>query len=97
MVLTATEKLKILATGKATLKEINELEKQAELDKPEDKPEDNPEDKHEDSDEVKELKAQLAAKEDELKKAQLAKQHEDISDKTDYGDSALSDIIKNIR
>ena len=30
MVLSATEKLKILATGKATLKEINELEKQAE-------------------------------------------------------------------
>lgn len=30
MVLTATEKLKVLATGKATLKEINELEKQAE-------------------------------------------------------------------
>lgn len=32
MVLSATEKLKILATGKATLKEINELEKQAEGD-----------------------------------------------------------------
>ena len=30
MVLSATEKLKILATGKATLREINELEKQAE-------------------------------------------------------------------
>ena len=29
-VLSATEKLKILATGKATLKEINELEKMAE-------------------------------------------------------------------
>ena len=34
MVLSATEKLKILATGKATLKEINELEKQAEGEKP---------------------------------------------------------------
>jgi hypothetical protein len=33
MVLSAAEKLKILATGKATLKEINELEKQAEGEK----------------------------------------------------------------
>lgn len=43
MVLSAKEKLLILATGKATLKEINELEKQAEGEKNETKDESNTE------------------------------------------------------
>ena len=45
--LTATEKLKILVSGKATLKELNDLEKQAETeakDDPKDEPKDNPKD-----------------------------------------------------
>lgn len=127
MVLTAAEKLKILATGKATLKELNELEKQAETEstqdegssvdsagtstatgddsssgegteevEPKEEVKENPEvEKY--KKELEEKEKQLAEKDEALKRAQLKAQHEDISDKTDYSDVALSNIIKGIR
>ena len=108
-VLSASEKLKILALGKATLKEINELEAQA-ADEPEPTPEPEPQptpqpepqpapepqtEPQPDEPDEKDLK--IAELEKKLKEAQEANVHENIGGSEPSFDEQLDDMFKGYR
>ena len=87
-VLTATEKLKILALGKATLKEINELEAEAEKEPPkEEPPKDEPDEKDK---RIAELEAQL-------KEAQADNVHGNNETPSVSFEEQLNEMFKDIR
>ena len=97
-VLTATEKLKILALGKATLKEINELEAEAATEpepQPEPTPEPQPEPTPEPQPDEKDLK--IAELEQKLKEAQANNVHENIGGNEPSFDEQLDDMFKGYR
>ena len=108
-VLSATEKLKILALGKATLKEINELEAEAAAEpepQPEPQPEPNPEPQPEPTpepqpkpqpDEPDEKDLKIAELEQKLKEAQEANTHKDIGGHEPSFDEQLDDMFKGYR
>lgn len=105
-VLTATEKLKILALGKATLKEINELEAEAAAE-PEPQPEPTPEPQQEPQPEPtpepqpepqpdeKDLK--IVELEEKLKEAQANNVHKEIGGSEPSFDEQLDDMFKGYR
>lgn len=112
-VLTATEKLKILVSGKATLKELNDLEKQAEteaLETPEPK-ETEPKETEAKETEPKETETKdsvsieeynkLLAKIDEmdtmLKEAQQENVNGNSGGKEPSFDEQLNDMFKDVR
>ena len=86
-VLTATEKLKILALGKATLKEINELEALAEKEPKEEPPKEEPDEKDK---RIAELEAQL-------KEAQADNVHGNNETPNVSFEEQLNDMFKDIR
>ena len=87
-VLTATEKLKILALGKATLKEINELEAEAEKEPPkEEPPKEEPDEKDK---RIAELEAQL-------KEAQADNVHGNNETPSVSFEEQLNEMFKDIR
>ena len=87
-VLTATEKLKILALGKATLKEINELEAEAEKEPPkEEPPKEEPDEKDK---RIAELEAQL-------KEAQADNVHGNNETPSVSFEEQLNEMFKDVR
>ena len=101
-VLTATEKLKILALGKATLKEINELEALAEKEPKEEPPKEEPpkeeppkeEPPKEEPDEKDKRIAELEA---QLKEAQADNVHGNNETPNVSFEEQLNDMFKDIR
>ena len=92
-ILTATEKLKILALGKATLKEINELEALAEKEPPKEEPpkEEPPKDEPDEKDKrIAELEAQL-------KEAQADNVHGNNETQSVSFEEQLNEMFKDIR
>lgn len=95
-VLSATEKLKILALGKATLKEINELEAQAENEPKEEPPKEEPP-KEEPPKELDEKDKRIAELEVQLKEAQADNVHGNNETPRVSFDEQLTEMFKDIR
>ena len=90
-ILSATEKLKLLVSGKATLKEINELEKQAEDEKTDPEPKVDPEPDEKDK-RIAELEAQLK----EAQKENVNGNNETFNTNVSF-DEQLNEMFKDIR
>ena len=104
--LTASEKLKILVSGKATLKELNDLEKQAETeakddpkDDPKDAPKDDPKDdpKDEPTEKEKELLEKIKDLESKLSEAQQDNVNGNSGGSEPSFDEQLDSMFKNYR
>ena len=111
-VLKASEKLKLLAMGKATLKEINELEAQALQEGEEDATQElqsaitdqetNSSEQPKETDaslqtSIEEKDAKIAELEKKLKEAQEANVHENIGGSEPSFDEQLNDMFKGYR
>ena len=97
-VLTATEKLKILALGKATLKEINELEAEAEKEPPkEEPPKEEPPKEEPPKDEPDEKDKRIAELEAQLKEAQADNVHGNNETPSVSFEEQLNEMFKDIR
>ena len=99
-ILTATEKLKILALGKATLKEINELEALAEKEPKEPPKEEPPKEeppKEEPPKEPDEKDKRIAELEAQLKEAQADNVHGNNETPSVSFEEQLNEMFKDIR
>ena len=102
-VLTATEKLKILALGKATLKEINELEAEAEKEPPkeeppkEEPPKEEPPKEEPPKEEPDEKDKRIAELEAQLKEAQADNVHGNNETPSVSFEEQLNEMFKDIR
>ena len=97
-ILTATEKLKILALGKATLKEINELEALAEKEPPkEEPPKEEPPKEESPKGEPDEKDKRIAELEAQLKEAQADNVHGNNETPSVSFEEQLNEMFKDIR
>ena len=107
-VLTATEKLKILALGKATLKEINELEAEAEKEPPkeeppkeeppkEEPPKEEPPKEEPPKEEPDEKDKRIAELEAQLKEAQADNVHGNNETPSVSFEEQLNEMFKDVR
>ena len=99
--ISAKDKLMILVTGKATLKEINELEKQAELEKEEppkeEPPKDEPPKEEPPKDEPDEKDKRIAELEAQLKEAQAENVNGNSGGNEPSFDEQLESMFKDYR